>query len=235
MRNILVFDGVSNVDYEIYISGKNTYNAPARDIQNIEIPGRNGDLSIDNGRYKNIQIGYDCFVRYHYKNNIARYRNELMSRIGYKRIEDSFHPEEFRLGKYFGGFETLPSQEHKQGILTITFDCYPERWLKSGENPIVFEEGGAILNPTMYVAKPLVRVYGTGNVGIGGQTIRINNNPDYIDFDCDLQQATYDSTNMNQYVERLSGLYWELTSGLNGIQLGSGIERVVITPRWYTI
>ena len=63
MRNWFIYDGKNSKDYGVYISGMQTYNAPERDVTSLEIPGRNGELTIDNGRYKNINITYPAFFR----------------------------------------------------------------------------------------------------------------------------------------------------------------------------
>lgn len=41
------------------ISGYGTYGAPERDVSMVSIPGRNGDLVFDNGRFTNAEVYYD--------------------------------------------------------------------------------------------------------------------------------------------------------------------------------
>lgn len=41
------------------ISGYGTYGAPERDVEMVAIPGRNGDLIFDNGRFTNAEVYYD--------------------------------------------------------------------------------------------------------------------------------------------------------------------------------
>ena len=43
----LVFDGVDSRDYGIYITGDAVFNSPERDVEMIEIPGRNGAYALD--------------------------------------------------------------------------------------------------------------------------------------------------------------------------------------------
>lgn len=52
MRQYLIFGGECSKDFGLYISGSGAFNAPERDIETVEVPGRNGSLIIDNGRYK---------------------------------------------------------------------------------------------------------------------------------------------------------------------------------------
>ena len=50
------FAGRSSKDFGIYLSGSGVFNAPERDVETISIPGRSGDLILDNGRFKNISV-----------------------------------------------------------------------------------------------------------------------------------------------------------------------------------
>ncbi len=87
MRNYFTFDGKKSSDYGVYISGSHVYDAPERDETKIEIPGRNGELTIDNGRYKNQPLKYPAFIIEDFDPNIEGLRNYLMSKRGYFRLE----------------------------------------------------------------------------------------------------------------------------------------------------
>ena len=54
-RGYFIFNGFRSSDYGVLISGDQTFNAPARDIDEIEIPGRDGVLTLDNGRFNSIK------------------------------------------------------------------------------------------------------------------------------------------------------------------------------------
>lgn len=48
--SFLEFDGVDiGAACEMFILGKGTYGAPSRDVDQIHVPGRNGDILVDNG------------------------------------------------------------------------------------------------------------------------------------------------------------------------------------------
>ena len=48
----IIFGGVDSSDYGIYISGTGTYNAPERAVEFVTVPGRNGAIAMDQGRYE---------------------------------------------------------------------------------------------------------------------------------------------------------------------------------------
>lgn len=236
-RNIIVFDGVPSDAFGLYVGLNSNDNAPQRSIDTIVVPGRNGTLTVDNGRFENVEIPYICFIRRNFEENIAAARGFYCSRIGYKRLEDSAHPDEFRMARYVSGMEVTPSQMRKQGYFTLTFDAMPQRFLKSGEHTTKYTANGKIFNRTRFDAKPMLRVYGVGTFGIGNETITILENPvEYIDIDCESMDAYNGATNCNSYVRLDSGEFPVLAAnGETGVALGTGITEIDITPRWYTI
>ena len=236
MKYQLIYDGVSSVNFGMYVGLNGNDNAPERSIDTIVVPGRNGTLTIDNGRFENVAVEYICFIRQDFEKNIVSARNHYTSRIGYKRLEDTAHPDEYRMARYVAGLEVTPSQMRKQGYFTLTFDAMPQRFLKSGERQIEFTRNGTIINTTQFDAKPLIRVYGNGTVGIGSETITVANNPGFIDIDCEMMDAYYNATNCNDRITLSSGEFPVLTADSNiGVTKGTGITKIVITPRWYII
>ena len=140
MGNYLTFDGISTADYGVEISGEGVFDAPARVYEMIEIPGRNGALAIDQGRYENAVVTYPA---YNYEADLSTFaqrlsdlRNALGSRTGYKRLTDTFHPDEYRLGIFKSGLEVKPVKYNTASEFDITFDCKPQRYLTSGETQV---------------------------------------------------------------------------------------------------
>lgn len=236
MRNWFIFNGKSSKDFGVYISGLNTFGAPERDVETISIAGRNGDLTLDNGRYKNIDTSYPAFIYDRFDNNIEGLRNYLLSQKGYKRLEDTYHPDEYRLARYKGGLTPKVIDELYAGEFDLTFDCYPQRYLKSGEQVLEFTDDGSIYNEYSQVAKPLIRAYGTGTFTIGDITVQITTADTYTDIDCELQEAYKDdlSHNCNANIVLTNGDFPSLISGDNTIAL-DGITQLDITPRWWIL
>lgn len=236
MRNYIVYNGVSFMDYGVFISGSGTYDAPERDATKVEIVGKNGDLTLDNGRYKNITVKYPAFICNEFSARTEALRNFLLTQKGYVRLEDTYHPEEYRLARYAGGFTVKPVAQLIAGEFDLTFDCYPQRFLKSGEKPVEFTTAGSIINKQLTEAKPLIRAYGTGSFSIGGIAIQITSANVYTDIDCDLQEAYKDTlaTNCNANIVLTNGEFPTLKSGSNAVTL-TGITKLEITPRWWVL
>lgn len=71
MMHYLVFDRRSSADYSLYIMGPPTYDSPARDMETISIPGRNGTLLVDNGRFENIEVSYTAVLKKQFYENVV--------------------------------------------------------------------------------------------------------------------------------------------------------------------
>ncbi len=236
MRQWFTFNGKSSKDFGVYISGLNTFGAPERDVDIISISGRNGDLTIDNGRYKNIDVSYPAFIFDRFDNNIEGLRNFLLSQRGYKRLEDTYHPNEYRLARYKSGLTPKVIDELYAGEFDLTFDCYPQRYLKSGDQVIILTDDGALFNEYAQIAKPIIRAYGTGSFTVGDVTVTINSADGYTDIDCELQEAYKDdlTTNCNANITLNDGVFPSLMSGDNGISL-DGITQLDIKPKWWIL
>lgn len=173
----LEFDGESSGNYGVYISGEAVFNAPERDVEMISIPGRNGFFALDKGRFENIEVTYPAGIfadnEIDFAKAVSDFRNFLCSRNGYCRLTDGYNPDEYRLAIYKSGLEVSPAQL-KAGEFEITFDCKPERYLMSGESAISVTSGDTILNPTLFESKPLLKVWGTGDIHLNSDVISID-------------------------------------------------------------
>lgn len=139
----LVFDGEDSRNYGVYITGEAVYNAPERDVEMISIPGRNGSFALDKGRFQNIEVSYPAGIfantEADFAQGISDFRNFFCSRNGYVRLTDDYNPNEYRMAVYKSGLDVSPAQL-KAGEFKIVFDCKPQRYLTSGEEPITIGE-----------------------------------------------------------------------------------------------
>lgn len=137
----LTFDGVNSLDYGIYITGEAVYNAPERAVEMVNIPGKNGALALDQGRFENIEVTYHagCFAdnQADFADKVMKFRNALASRYTYKRLTDEYHPDEYRLGLYKNGLDVDAVRYGTAGEFNIVFDCKPQRFLVDGDREIL--------------------------------------------------------------------------------------------------
>ena len=236
MINFLTFAGKSTNDFGIWISGEATYGAPERNVQTQEVAGRNGSLLFDLGNFKNITIKYPAAIKRDMPSRFRDFVNYAGAQIGYQRLEDTYHPYEFRMARFISKMSVETAEYmNRAGMFALEFDCKPQRFLKSGEEPVEFTANGILYNRTMQNAKPLLRVYGTGagTVGIGPQTITISSISSYVDIDCEIMDAYKGAVNCNGNVSFTDDIV--LGPGENNISKSGNITKVVITPRWWII
>lgn len=234
MNHYLTFAGANSLDYGVQISGGGTYGAPERVYEVVEVPGRNGNLLIDQNRYQNIQVSYPAFIARKFSENVEGWRNWLLSHIGYQRLEDTYHPDEYRLACYNDIFSVETTPANLGGRFEINFTAKPQRWLKIGEDLRAVTSGDVLKNPTVFPAKPLVRIYGSGTVTLGTQVVTITAHTQaYMDVDSELLDCHCGTTNLNSYAT-FSDDKFPVLEGDTAVTF-SGITKLEIAPRWWKL
>lgn len=239
-NNFIVFDGQNLADFGLHVSGAGTYGSPERDVDEEEVPGRNGSLIFDNGRYKNAEVTYQASIlgesEDDYTRKIQELRSFLGSRKGYKRLEDTYRDGEYRLAAFIDGLEPDDEVLLQGSEFEITFNCKPQRYLKSGEHVLTFTSSSAVYNPTYFNSLPMIRIYGSGTVKIGAYIINVTkpSTVSYVDIDSEMMDCYSDSLNCNDCVTLTNNEFPMLIPGKNSITL-SEVTKVEITPRWYVL
>lgn len=153
----LLFDGFATNNNGIFTTGRNTHNAPERDVTTFQIAGRNGDFFVDNGRWNNIEVTYPCFVagfsaQEQYIRNVFGY-----PLTNYKILQDSYDETHIRLARPVGGIVFEPIRGDFANF-ELTFDCDPRRFLLSGQDATEIDGSVTITNPTRFEARPLIYI-----------------------------------------------------------------------------
>lgn len=235
--HFLTFAGKSSHDFGVMISGEALFNSPVRKYTEETIAGRNGTLIIDDGSFENIEVKYPSYIVTDMPQRIRDFANYMGSFKGYQRLEDTYAPDVYRLAQYRGGLEVESSgYMNRQGKFDIVFNCKPQRFLKSGEQPITFTANGKLFNRTQFESCPHLRVYGNGagTVAVGHYTVNISSIDEYVDIDCELMDAYKGSVNCNSNVSFNADVF-ALPVGENGVTFSGNITRVIITPRTYIL
>lgn len=230
--NELIFNGVNFTAFDAYYATSNFLDGAAKDYTSVSVLGRSGDLQISNNRYKNITVKVRVYVRSNMEQNIRAMRSYLESVNGYARLELSDQPNEYRIGLFKDMFAPKP-YDRNVGVVDLTFDSMPQRFLKTGENWTTVTT--SLRNPTLFPSKPIIRVWGNGSLQINSVTVTVANSPyEYVDIDCELMDCYYGSNNANSYVSFSTTDYVTLQSGVNSFVI-SGFTKVEVKPRWFEI
>lgn len=238
MRNYLIFNGHRSEEFGLYISGGGTFGAPKRKYDTFTVPGRNGTLRIDCGTFDNVSVTYKCAIVRNFAENAAALREWLLSASGYCRLEDTYHPGEYRLAQYSGGVDFSDfTQLLRAASTTLVFECKPQRFLKSGENPI--SNPANVFNPTAFPSKPIINfktVTTSGSITIGECLITFDSLTvgDVISIDAETMDAVGKSGgNVNKSITIRGEI--ALSPHVCSPVASDGIEDFTIVPRWWTL
>lgn len=194
----LIFGTVDSRDYGIEVFFKDVDRTPKRVYKSIDVPGRNGAVLIDENRYEDVPVAYDCIALL--DADRQAFVNALAAQIGYKRMQDSFNGDEFYSAVFDGDVDPNITKDRAQSTFSIYFTRTPQRYLISGETKMTLESGDVLINPTLFESSPVLEAEGYGDIGIGIETVTIQNaqlGEIQISSAASTASVTLDTTNLN--------------------------------------
>ena len=228
-------DGVNARYAGIYLQKPIIFSEAVPNIESKTIPGRNGDLIFETGSYKNRSGSASCFcLQEDVETSISSAGRFLMSKKGYRRLETSGDPNHYWMARV----ENSPQIEMRLRVLApfnISFDCKPQRFVKSGENAFMFTANGSLFNQYGQIAFPLITLYGhgAGTLTIGNCVVDVKKLDEVLFIDSDTQNAYNNNGNQNMNIN--APIFPTLACGETKIVFSGGIERVEIVPRWWEL
>lgn len=239
-KNGFWFRGEHSSEYHLFVEKYPDQKSGTRRRTTFKIPGRNGDLHAEENAYDNYQVPYACY--FHSPDPTPDAVRKLLAWLnqpGYSKLYDNYGTEFFRYASFVGPLD-VENRLNKYGRCTIYFDCAPQCYLWSGQDPYVFDSPSFIVNPTRFNAKPLIVVYGTGpgTVTVGNKTVEIKALEDVIILDSETENAyrqVGDAAAENKNASVYAPDFPELEPGENPVSWDGDITSVMVTPRWWTL
>lgn len=235
MRQVLTIGGKSLMDFHAWYDGSEWWRMPQKEVENLQIPGKNGDLTIDGHRFSNITIPFNCYIHKNFAQNYSNLINYLMSLTGYQRIESNEEPDVFRMGQIKAQIEPVMGQFNSRGQFSIDIDFMPQKWLKIGENRIEVNGSETLVNPTAFDALPTLYVQGTGDITVNDSTMTLANNTGTTVIDCDAENVYEGTIDRNGDITLTDNKFPSLVPGTNTIEYGTGITSLIVVPNWWKI
>ena len=204
-------------------------------VESQTIPGRNGNLIFETGSYENRVGTASCFcLQEDVERAISSAGRFLMGKNGYRRLETSNDPEHYWMARVVNSPQ-IAMRLRTLSPFDISFDCKPQRFVKAGENAVVFTANGSIFNQYGQIALPLITLYGqgAGTLTIGNCVVEVKELDEVLFLDSDTQNAYNDNGNQNMKIN--APIFPTLRDGENKIGFSGGIERVEIVPRWWEL
>lgn len=241
--NYFTYNGTSSASMGIRIQTKNVYSAPKYDTSSLAVPGRDGDLIVQGGRFPNVSVSYTCFVP---AKNIQELADKLTAIKGwlyaepnkYHSLTDTYDTRFIRRAVFNNKLD-ITEQCMKIGIFTITFSCYPFRFSVAGQQKSTYTGTFSVSNPYRFNSKPYLKVNGTGSGTLTIQasghnkTWNFSNINGYTEVDSEQMNFYHDTTLKNDTVS--GDGFPELYPGENIVSFTGGIQSVEIIPRWRTL
>lgn len=222
------FNGRAGKEYHIIPVRRPSIPAPEERIEEVEVPGRNGVLTISEGLYESVVIPVEFNFMAPPDKWMGVYRNAKRWLSGGGKLKFSDDPECFYKA-LFCKITTTERTSRKIGNLTAEFTCDPYTYMINGEKEIVVS--GSVYNPGA-VAAPVYRITGEGlcTLTVNGYEFAANVGQEVV-IDSDLQIAyKNDGSNANTDVTGDYARLW-LQPGENAITATAGFS-VNLTPRW---
>lgn len=230
-------DGVDARSVGIYLQKPVEFSEPVPIIKSTSIPGRNGDFFYETGAFKNRTGSANCFAML--TGDVGRpllaINNYLFAKRGYRKLETSDDLEHYWMARVKSGAK-IEQRLRTLAPFKLSFDCMPQRFLKSGEEKISVTGGRAYLNnPYSQTALPLIIAYGNGSggVSINERVVVINFIDGVLNLDSDIQNAYNDNGDQNSNI--VAPEFPVLESGINHVYFYGDIERIEIIPRWWEL
>lgn len=235
MGNI-IFDGYNFEDYGVVVSGSGTWNMPERLTIKENVYGRHGALITDAGMFDNVEIPYPAWIARDFAEKYEAFsRMMAMHTDKYYRLEDTYHPDYYRMARVVPGITPEPGTLNRSGRFTVRFDCKPQKWLRSGEEVLEISERLELFNMTGYEAKPLIVIPPGASVTITDKdenTASLETTDFGMDttYDADIEEAVAGHSYVNEYVTQVGAI--SLKPGRNIITCTAPIK---LTPRFFVI
>ena len=235
LNETFYLDGIDARSSGIQLQAPIEFSEAVPVVEAQTIPGRNGDLIWETGSYENRSGSASCFcLQKDVEKAVSSAGRFLMGKKGYRRLETSDDPDHYWMARV----ENSPQIAMRLRTIApfeIGFDCKPQRFVKSGENPIVFTSSGSLFNQYGQIALPFITLYGqgAGRITIGDCVVEVKALNGSLYLDSDTQNAYNNNGNQNLNIN--APVFPVLGDGEIEVAFSGGIERVEIAPRWWEL
>lgn len=238
MEPLFFWGGISSQNYGIRIKKASLSAGAERDVEKLVIPGRSGELIIDNGRYANVLLNVPCTCVASAGNDAVyarKIKGWLLSRPGeYLPLETSEDPDYFRDAAFHGPVD-IENIANGYMDFEIVFDCKPYQYSKYGQRVQDVTQKKQLFNPESFPSQPYIRITGSGDIRltVGNRTWDFGGVDGSIEVDSEIMN-TFKGT-LPQNVKKKGDGYPELSPGMNGFAWTGDVSKVEVKPRWRTL
>jgi len=214
----------SYLNYGIVINKLPSLIKAERNVDEIEIQGRDGDVTIDYKTYKPVIYTLECTVLDEDK------MESIKSWLdGFGDLIFSWRSDKYYKAKMINKIDISESMD-SLGEFPLLFKCQPHAY-SLGNEIITLTDTGTIYNSGSAIALPIIKLFGTGSLTltINGNIVNLTDVVDYVTINSDLMDCYKDTLLKNN---DMSGEFPILEKGNNYISWTGTVSKVEITPNW---
>lgn len=213
MGAYFIYNGIKSSDMGVVLKALPPITKPKRKIETITVPGRNGNLHIDEGCYEPINISLECALK---KGINARSITEWLTEFGVITFSDEVDKcynativNSIPLSRVFRIYREFIIQLELQPI-ALSIQEYTYNCNNNNVNTLSIDCTAEMC--------PYIKVTGSGEIQltINNSTCILNVDEEYIELDCELQNAYKGLESKN---DKMNGEFPKLKPGKNTIQI----------------
>lgn len=233
------YNGRKSTDFGLRILNELEFTAPARDIELVKVVGLDGDLAIDNGRYRGFDKRIPVKLKVPDDKTISQVVDEitewLLDDVGWYPLKLSMYPGYDYMAMHYERLSITDSLRHF-GRAVIVFRMKPNKYVQNQTTSPV-NSGQNLENPTYRIAKPLIHITGNGNIDVknnGVNWIHLIGLDNEIFIDSQIMSAYSSDGRLqnNKMLSNLRPLFPVLNPGDNIITWTGDVTSIEILPRW---
>ncbi len=223
-----IFKGVNSLEMGVEIVAFPPIIKPEKDAEIINIPGRNGFVTLDYGVYKNYNISIECLINPFAKNTASI--NDILAWLdGKGDLILSQESDKLYKANIIGQI-AIADVINVFPTFMVTFEVQPLK--KSVNTEIIelseFSKNSIIVNNGNVASQPIITIYGNGDVTLIVNDISylIRNIEEYIIINCELQEVYKDGVNENSKYNNFE--FPTLQAGKNNIGITGEVSKMII-------
>lgn len=224
MTPFFIFNGISSENY-MTVDKLPPIVRATKDIEKIEIAGRDGFLTNDLGSYKSTIKPVECWIK-----NLDNIDFICSWLSGSANTIFSNEPDKVYKATIINQipFNKILREFHS---FIIQFDCQPKKLSLNNDIFTLITSPGNIDNIGNTNSRPIIKVYGTGDIQliINTSIVQLYNVVDYVTVNSDILDCYKDAVLKNK---DMAGEFPILTPGNNTISWVGVCSKVEITPNF---
>lgn len=228
------WNGTLCTEYGIRVSDQPPITQPVERVTYTDVPGRSGSLRTKQDSvypvFDDISLTAKC---------VMKNEDSIDAIKGWLKGTGSVVFANRSEGHYNAVISNqIPFEQVMRGranrSFSVIFRCEPYMYLDNVQDITVTASGTAVTNPYNIDSKPVITVYGSGDITIhvGSETIYLYSVASSVTLDAELEEAYSGNEIMSGSVDMEDWNALRLPPGISLISWAGSVSRIVISPNW---